>query len=265
MRTTAPPGRSSVAYARSSTSPAPAARRRPWWNRAAERQVARVGPGQPQRCVDQMHAEIDEAAAARQRAVAKPRLVGAVSVVERQVDRMRAAQPALVDLGLQGAERGGVAVGEVDAQPAVRPPRRLDDPRRLPRRPRQRLLAEDGTPGLQRRDRLLGMERGGRGEDDPVESCRQQLVQPGAADRLRRECRGGIGRLGVGIRDRGDLCRATFGQRAASGSAADPAEAEKSKPRLARLGPLQHLTQALTKPGGLSRVSFSAAPTSSSG
>src|SRR5205085_6799032 len=72
----------------------------------------------PEREVDKVDAEVDDAAAAGERGVVEPWLVGTVRVVEDEIGGVDLAERAAVDDLLHRAHRFGEAIRQVDAEEA---------------------------------------------------------------------------------------------------------------------------------------------------
>ena len=122
-----------------------------------------------------MGPEVDQAAAPRQRALREPRLVGTVGVVEGEIGRVHPPQFTVPQQRPHRLHRREMAVGQVDAQQSVGGARGVDHRPRFGQITPQRLLAEDRHAVSQDLQRLLGVQRAGRGDHDPVEVHRQQL------------------------------------------------------------------------------------------
>src|SRR5207244_3176793 len=73
----------------------------------------------PEGEIDEVDAEVDDAAAAGERRVAEPRLVGTVGVVEDEVDGIDAANVAGRDEASDASHRLRVPVREIDAEQPV--------------------------------------------------------------------------------------------------------------------------------------------------
>ena len=191
-----------------------------------------------------MRPEVDQAAAAGQRAIGEPRLVRAVRVVEDEVDGVDVAE-LVADLP-QRLHRTRVAVGEVHAEQPVRVAGAVQHAPRLGRVSGERLLAEHGDTALQGCHRLLRMKRAGGRDHNAVEVELEQLVEGldrrEAVRRLRAQPRvevGYAGRLDGAAREHRPHPQA-----------ADPADAEEPDARTRRHGHAS--TSAFMKPSGRS-------------
>jgi hypothetical protein len=178
-----------------------------------------------------MNAEVDDAAAASEDRIAKPRLVWPVGVVEDEVDRVHGRDRG--DPLAQRPGRSGVAVGEIDSEQAIGAPRGAKDALGLGRSASQRLLAEDGEARLERGDGLVCVQRARGGDDDPVEGGLQQTVEAACEDDIGDVLGGRQQALRCRICEHGDLGHAAVGNRAHP-VPADPARAEKAQPRPGR-------------------------------
>jgi hypothetical protein len=181
--------------------------------------------------------------------------------VEDELDGVHRADRAGRHALAQRERRGRAAVGHVDAEQPPGALGRRDHRPRLGGAAAERLLAEHGHAALQRGDRLLGVQRAGRRDDDPVEVGGEQLlevrrVQPGA----RRGARGGGEAVAVGIGERRDVRLAARRDRLQA-QPADPAGPEEAHPWKRRCRDRRHgRTSALRKPSGRASAVANASP-----
>ncbi len=97
------------------------------------RQVGDRGEAEhPQGEVDEVDAEIHDAAAARERRIVEPRLVGPVGVVEDEIDRVDAPQLARLHQLADAAHAVREAIREIDREEPVGGARRRDHGLRPP-------------------------------------------------------------------------------------------------------------------------------------
>src|SRR5215213_6424949 len=102
----------------------------------------------PQREVDQVYAEVDDASASREGRIVEPRLVRAVRVMKRQVDGVDGSELSALHQVADALHAGRVTVRQIDAKEPVGRARRGNDASRFVRCARQRLLTEYGHAAL---------------------------------------------------------------------------------------------------------------------
>ena len=180
--------------------------------------------------------------------------------MEDEVGGEYPAERAGGDQVADGLHARGEAVGQVDAEKPVADAGSGDDGGGLGGGAAERLLAEDGDAAGQRGDRLTGVQRGRRRDDEAVEVEVEEGLEAGDPFRVRGE-RAGLGQhggRGIADRDRVDLAG---GQHRLHAVPADPADSEEPDAGAGQ----SKVTSALRKPSGRSRVASSASPSRSSG
>src|SRR6478735_5862877 len=114
------------------------------------------------RRVDQVHAEIDEAAAACERRIASPGFVGTISVVEDELGREHASELAGAHDLSNLAQGLGVTIAKVGAEQTIGSLCCLDHGARVGGRASNRLLTKDRQAMLERSQTLARVERARR-------------------------------------------------------------------------------------------------------
>src|SRR5687768_12598392 len=96
-----------------------------------------------------MNSQIQNAAAAGQRVVVKPRLVRAIGVMKPRVDREHLSQRAALDQRLHLLHRGNVSIREIDPERAVSSSRDFNNASGLESVASERLLTEDRQTAIE--------------------------------------------------------------------------------------------------------------------
>jgi hypothetical protein len=211
---------------------------------------------QPQRQIDKMDSQVDQAAAAGQRRIVKPAITGPVGIVERQVGGEWLPQRAGGNEAADRLHRRGVAVGEIHSKKPVGVARGVEHGLDFAGVAAERLLAEHGDARVQRFDTLFGVKRARSSNHHPARIEREHVLERADSLRIGSEGMRFGGGLGTGVADR-DRLGLTGAEHGFHPVAADPAGAEKAEP--------DHVvTTAFTKPSGRSRVASKASPSWSS-
>src|SRR4051812_16507288 len=126
-----------------------------------------------------MHAEIHDAAAARERRLVEPGLVRPVSVVEHEICRVDVPQLAGAYHLADSSHPFGKAVRQVDTEQPVRGARSVYDGSHLLCRSAERFLTEYGRAAFQCTDRLLRVHGAWCRDYDPVDPAIQDRIESG--------------------------------------------------------------------------------------
>src|SRR5690606_29898168 len=213
----------------------------------------------PERRVDEVDAEVHQAPAAGQRGIRRPGLLRTIRVVEHELDRVDRAELPRGEELTRHRQRARVPIAEVDPEQPIDRARGREHPFDLPRRRRERLLAEDRVPPLEGVDALARVQAARGRDDDAVEGELEQLLVVLEDSCVGHDLASARARLRVRVADGDDGCGPARRERSEAREP-DPPDTETPEPREGRHG----ITNALTKPSGRSAVASSAAPSSSS-
>jgi hypothetical protein len=188
---------------------------------------------QPQRQIDQVNAQIEQAAATGESPLVAPRLVGTVRVVEGELHSEDVAELASRDAPTQLVHATHVPIAIVDAEQAIGRLSSRDDSLRLSSADRERLLAEHRYATLQTFQCLLRMTAVRCGDDDSVDIALQQLRNVASSNRAGEPFDRGTHALRIDV---GKHRHLDFRKLRCSieSLAADPAQPEKTQAQRAR-------------------------------
>jgi hypothetical protein len=128
----------------------------------------------PQRQVNQMQAQINDAATTRLHGVIKPGFIGTIGVMEDQFHGIDLANLTRLNEPSHGLYAMHETVGQVYSEESIGCPGGVHDTAGLGSRAPQWFLAKHRQPGSQGLDRLLGMQRTRCGNHDTVQFLGQQ-------------------------------------------------------------------------------------------